>query len=123
MSTPHKRRSNAEILAANIAERKLPKKRVRRTKSQIARDKAMQAREKAKEDNSTKTKVKVVEFYAPMTIFGRAWKVGDEVWVRPGTAYYALAYDKNGDFVLSKTAAQQKELWDVVKYEVREEFE
>lgn len=117
-----RRRTNDEILAELKAERSVPKKRVRRTKAQIARDneKARLAAEEA--EAAKKAKYKVVTFLEnDFNAFGRQWSRGQEAHVRPGSYFHQLAYDKNGNFILDKTPEEQKKAWGRVRYEVREE--
>lgn len=120
MTDTKKKRTNEQILADLVAERKTPKKRVRRTKVQIARDEEKKRlAELAARPTPT---VKVVRFLvSDFNAFGKLWKAGEEIELAEHTQAYKLAFDKNGDFILDKTPEQQLKLWGKVKYEIREE--
>jgi hypothetical protein len=122
-TTKRRRRTNQEILADLVAERKAqPKKRTRRTKAQIARDKELETQTKqAPKASSTETH-KVVKFLEDdFNAFGNLWNAGEEVAVTEDSAYFKLAFDINGDFILDKSPEEQKQTWGRVRYEVREE--
>ena len=124
-TAPKKRRSNAEILEALKAERKAPKKRVRRTNTQIARDNRL-AEKKAQEQSQPQeqpegNKVTVITFHKDMIALGNSWKAGSKLALTESSGYTKRAYDKEGNLVLNKSPEEQRAAWGEVRYSVGEE--
>lgn len=124
-----KRRTNAEILADQVAQRKT-RKRVRRTKAQIEADNAAEAKRRAElaekraahipTPRPIKFKKNVRVLVNNFWAFGNQYNAGDSFTVAEGTREFGLSFDAFGNFVFSKTPEEQLETWGVVKYEVED---
>lgn len=138
-ATKRRKRTNAEILADQIAERKKKeekaaetgqKKRTRRTRAQIEADKLAEvqrlqevaekrAREAIPDPFETFKKIIVVKTDNYWQ-FGRYYNAGDEIVIVPGTPQYNLSFTSSGKFIFNLTLQEQLDKWGVVKYEVQD---
>lgn len=119
-----KRRTNAEILADNIAKKKT-QKRVRRTKEQIAKDNAAKEAKKLEQEAQKAAAnlpfSRTVRFLEDgMWAFGYPRKAGETVTITEGTREYGLSFDRDGKFVYGKSAQEQIAQHGRVKYEIVE---
>lgn len=120
-------RSNAEILAADIARRKA-RKRIRRTKAQIEADNAAEAKRRQELAEKRAARIptpKPITFKKIVHVlvdkywqFGQYYNAGDKIKIVEGTREFSLAFNANGEFIFNKSPEDQLAQWGVVKYEV-----
>lgn len=122
-----KRRTNAEILADQVAK-DAQRKRIRRSKAQIEADNAAEAAKRAEIAAARVAHIpqkKPIVFKKVVTllvdnfwVYGEYHPAGKVIKIVEGSKEFGLSFDREGNFIFDKTPEEQLELWGVVKYEV-----
>ena len=120
-----RRRTNAEILADNIAKKK--------AKTEAAKATPRSTRKTTPKKAATKPSIKAESEPSPYEgkiirilkddywLFGTAYNKGDIIPIKSNKREYHLSFDRNGTFIFNKTPERQRELWGEVRYEVLDE--